>query len=185
MLLVSLSSLTAESVLGQRRVRSCERELSERPQASIARLVSELEREAVGGRSFLMRFRRTNLDTEAEAMAQVVINQQTLIVRVCAVDLPLPVRFGVQQYSLWVYLTNYQQKIHLGDLPIVPANRVERRRTERTGRGNADSVFRYPSLPRGAVFGGLIITAEPTRYTPIINEPLRPLLVAYVSEGAG
>ena len=159
---------------------------------------TELEREIARGAGFTMIFRRTDLDTKAEAFAEVAVDGQRLLVGVHARNLPLPEQWNEQRYSLWVYLPNYEQKIYIGDLPIKLTSSwdkntlsVRRRdghlrrvtKKEPMKRGESDTVFRFTALPRGAVFGGLILTAEPARYEPIVNEPLRPLLIALVSDG--
>lgn len=127
-----------------------------------------LESEAEAGRTINLNFIRTPLDTRATATAQVAVRGQTLLVRMRARNVPLPSNFGVPRYALWVYVPNYEVKMYIGDLPIT--------RTSGT-RGRSDSAYHFPSLPPDAVFGGLMLTAEPIRYTPIVNEALRPLLV--------
>ncbi len=158
----------------------------------------ELDREIARGAGFRMVFHRTLLDTKATAFAEVAVDGQKLLVRVHAKNLPLPEHWREQRYSLWVYLPNYEQKMYIGDLPIeLTSGRSESRslqgradgrlkRVKRRGpiiRGESNTVFRFTALPRGAIFGGLIITAEPPRYEPILNEPLRPLLIALISDG--
>ncbi|HYE65339.1 MAG TPA: tetratricopeptide repeat protein [Pyrinomonadaceae bacterium] len=149
---------------------------------------AELEREIARGASLTVRFQRTDLDTKAEAIAEVVARGQVLLVRVRAANLPLPARWKEQRYSLWVDLQNYGQKLYIGDLPVIPDSEsnelLSARAVEggRISRGRADTIIRFKNLPRGAVIGGLILTAEPARYGPIINEPLRPLLIAQMSE---
>ena len=96
---------------------------------------------------------------------------RTLLVRMRAKNMPLPTSFGVPRSALWVYVPNYQVKMYIGDLPIT--------RTSET-RGNSDSAYRFTNLPPDAEFGGLMLTAEPVRFTPIVNEALRPLLVGLV-----
>jgi hypothetical protein len=144
-------------------------------------LEAELAKADAEGTSFLLRFKRTELDSKAEAVARVALVGRTLYVRVCAADLPLPSRWKEQRYSLWVYLPNYAERFHIGDLPVAP--RPARRGDDGVPRGDADSTFRFRGLPAGALFGGLILTAERARYTPIPNEPLRPVLVAPMSGG--
>lgn len=126
--------------------------------------------EVAAGRSVTtVMFGRTNLDTRAEATAQVAMRNQTLLVRMRAKNMPLPAYFDVPRYALWVYVPNYRIKLYIGDLPITPTSKE---------RGDSDSAYRFPMLPPDAVFGGLILTAEPPRYTPIVNEALRPVLIA-------
>jgi hypothetical protein len=128
-----------------------------------------LAREVAAGNSSNINFRPTNLDPKAEAVGQVALRDQTILVRMRAKNMLPPNHFGVGRYSLWAYLPNYKQRVYIGDLPI---------KLTPNGRGVSDSAFRYTALPRGATFGGLILTAEPSRFTPVVNEPLRPVLVA-------
>jgi hypothetical protein len=120
-----------------------------------------------------IKFARTNLDTQAEATADVALKSRTLLVRMQANDVPLPTTFGTPRYAMWVYVPNYGVRIYIGDLPIVPTSKT---------RGKSDSAYRYLRMPPNSVFGGLMLTAEPVRYEPIVNEPLRPLLVG-LAEG--
>ncbi len=134
----------------------------------------ELESEVPSDRDFNLTFRPTNLDARAVATAQVIVRGQTLLVRVRARSVPLPSRFGVPRYALWVYMPNYDARVCIGDLPITPTSR---------NRGRSDSAYRFPLLPRNAVFGGLMLTVEPVIYNrSVVNEPLRPLLVAFTPE---
>lgn len=139
-----------------------------------------LAEKEVAGKSFIINFRRTEMDTKAEATAQIVLRGQTLLVRMRARNLPLPSHFEVPRYALWVYLLNYGVKMYIGDLPVRPTGRPNRGGITR--RGEADSAYRFPNLPPGAVFGGLLLTAEPAHYTPVINQALRPLLIGLTSE---
>ena len=87
--------------------------------------------------------------------------------------------------------------MYIGDLPITLTSRSDEKHSVgpdtsrryittskryRLDRGASDSVFRFTALPRDAVFGGLVLTAEPARYVPIVNEPLRPLLITLTPE---
>lgn len=137
-----------------------------------------LAEEIAAGKNFIINFRRTELDTKAEATAQVAVRGQTLLVRMRARNLPLPSHFEVPRYALWVYITNYEVKMYIGDLPVRPTGRLG----DMTRRGEADSAYRFPGLPPGAIFGGLLLTAEPARYTPVINQALRPLLIGLIAE---
>lgn len=139
-----------------------------------------LAEETAAGKSFNINFRRTEMDAKAEATAQVAVRGQTLLVRLRARNLPLPSHFEVPRYALWVYLTNYQVKMYIGDLPVTPTGRPNQ--GDITRRGESDSAYQFPGLPPGAVFGGLLLTAEPARYTPVINQALRPLLIGLISE---
>ncbi|MGH9941828.1 MAG: hypothetical protein ACRD9R_05630 [Pyrinomonadaceae bacterium] len=129
--------------------------------------------EAAAGNTRQLKFTRTKLDARAVATAEVALIGQTLLVRMRAKNMPVPARFGVPRYALWVYVPNYQTKYYIGDLPLTPTSRT---------RGHSDSAFRYTVLPPGAEFGGLMLTAEPIRYTPIVNEALRPLLVVLIDK---
>lgn len=129
---------------------------------------TEFEVESERGVTASLDFERTPLDKKASAKAQVVLRGRTLLVRMQAKDMPFPQTFGVPRYALWAYIPNYQVKLYIGDLPIRPTSK---------DRGVSDSAYRYTVLPEGATFGGLMLTAEPIRYTPIVNEALRPLLV--------
>ncbi|MBA2502838.1 MAG: hypothetical protein H0V27_08160 [Pyrinomonadaceae bacterium] len=129
-----------------------------------------IESEVDEGRAFNLTFTRTKLDELAAATAQVAMRDGTLLVRMRAKKVPQPSRFGVPRYALWAYIPNYKVKFYIGDLPVTSSSSV--------GRGESDSAYRYVGLPRDAVFGGLILTAEPIRYTPIVTEALRPLFVA-------
>ena len=153
---------------------------------------ASLESTTAADKRYILDFSRTQFDNKAEASAEVVMHGQTLLVRMRAENLPVPSHFGVPRYSLWAYLPSHHVKFCLGDLPITPRSRsVETfifprkfNRTQQSGvvvRGESESAYRYTVLPPGAVFGGLILTAEPLRYTPIINEPLQPVLVAMTS----
>lgn len=147
--------------------------------------------------AFTISFRRTDLDTEAEGTAEVYIGKGELTVRIQARNLPLPSQWREANYSVWVDISNYGYKLHLGDLPLSVSESgegvdvVESRigdelssvRAAKVIRGSSDTIFRLNRLPRGATFGGLIVTAEPARYGNIINEPLRPLLVARAVAG--
>lgn len=133
-------------------------------------------------------FTRTELVAKAKASAKVSLNGQTLLVRMSAKDIPVPTYFDVPRYALWVYVPNYQVKLYIGDLPITPNSRrrgkssVEGEKTSRPTLGSSESAYRYTALPPGAEFGGLMLTAEPVRYTPIVNEALRPVLVYLTPE---
>ena len=141
-----------------------------------------LASEVAAGRGFTLKLRRTELDTKAEATAQVVQREQTLLVRMRARNLPLPSRFEVPRYALWVYIPNYEVRMYIGDLPVTLTRRSRRSsKSDRIRRGESDTAYRFTALPSGAVFGGLLLTAEPARYTPIINQALRPLLVGFTS----
>lgn len=129
---------------------------------------TEFEVESERGVTASLDFERTPLDKKASAKAQVVLRGRTLLVRMQAKDMPFPQTFGVPRYALWAYIPNYQVKLYIGDLPIRPTSKE---------RGVSDTAYRYTVLPEGATFGGLMLTAEPIRYTPIVNEALRPLLV--------
>ncbi len=149
---------------------------------------AEIESEAANGQIITINFARTNLDTKAEATADVAVRGRTLLVRMRAKNMPLPEHFDVPRYALWVYVPNYKVKMYIGDLPITPTSRSRgnssaARRSNSRGRqpvirGESDSAYRFTVLPPDAVFGGLALTAEPVRYTPIINEALRPVLVS-------
>lgn len=129
-----------------------------------------IKRAGTAGKTFDVKFTRTKLVDKAKANAQVSLEGQTLLVRMNAKDLPLPTQFDVPRYALWVYVPNYQIKMYIGDLPITIKN-------GRAVLGNSDSAYRFTVLPPEAEFGGLMLTAEPVRYTPIVNEALRPVLV--------
>ncbi|MBA2340952.1 MAG: hypothetical protein H0V88_11190 [Pyrinomonadaceae bacterium] len=133
-----------------------------------------IESEADAGHALNLTFTRTKLDGIADATAQVVLRDNTLLVRMRAKNVPQPSRFGVPRYALWAYIPNYKVKFYIGDLPVTSSSPA--------GRGDSDSAYRYVGLPRDAVFGGLMLTAEPIRYTPIVTEALRPLLVALAPE---
>lgn len=134
-----------------------------------------LNKEAVAGNSRKLRFKRTELDSRVKATAQVVQRGQTLLVRVRAEGLPQPAVYNQQHYVLWVDVPNYGYKLFMGDLPLTLSRRAARRQT---GRGTSDTAYYFPRLPEGAVFGGLMLTAEPKRYVPVPSEPLKLLLVA-------
>jgi len=146
---------------------------------------AEIERAGEVGKSYDIDFRRTKLDTKAAASAKVIQRGQTLLVRMKAEDMPLPSYFAVPRYALWVYVPNYQVKLYIGDLPLTTNSKTTAaspsaagaRAKRRIVRGESDSAYRYTVLPPGAEFGGLMLTAEPIRYTPIVNEALRPVLV--------
>ena len=139
-----------------------------------------LAEEIAAGKNFIINFRRTELDAKAKATAQVAVRGQTLLVRMRARNLPLPSHFEVPRYALWVYITNYEVKMYIGDLPVRPTGRPDE--GDITRRGESDSAYRFPGLPPGAIFGGLLLTAEPARYTPVINQALRPLLIGLIAE---
>ena len=139
-----------------------------------------LAAEVAAGNNFIIDFRRTELDAKAEATAEVAVRGQTLLVRMRARNLPLPSHFEVPRYALWVYLANYGVKMYIGDLPVTPTGKPNQ--GDITKRGESDSAYRFPGLPPGAIFGGLLLTAEPARYTPVINQALRPLLIGLTSE---
>jgi hypothetical protein len=160
-------------------LRPCTQSAAAELRTATTPLEAELAQASAEGASFILRFKRTKLDAKAEAVARVALRGRTLYVRVCAAGLPLPSRWKEQRYSLWVYLSNYEERFHIGDLPVAP--RPARDGGDGVPRGDADSTFRFGGLPPGAVFGGLVLTAEPARYTPIPNEPLRPVLVAPMS----
>lgn len=130
-----------------------------------------IETETDAGRAQKVNFDRTELAGKASAKAETSLSGRTLLVRMRAKNMPLPTSFGVPRYALWVYVPNYQVKMYIGDLPIT--------RTSET-RGNSDSAYRFTNLPPDAEFGGLMLTAEPIRFTPIVNEALRPLLIGLV-----
>lgn len=130
-----------------------------------------IESETDAGRAQKVNFDRTELAGKASAKAETSLSGRTLLVRMRAKNMPLPTSFGVPRYALWVYVPNYQVKMYIGDLPIT--------RTSET-RGNSDSAYRFTNLPPDAEFGGLMLTAEPIRFTPIVNEALRPLLIGLV-----
>lgn len=132
-----------------------------------------LEQERAMGKVIKLNFKRTKLDQKAQASARVAVRGETLFVRIQAQNMPLPSAFGVPRYALWVYVSNYQVKLYIGDLPIQLTSK---------SRGTSNSAYRFVGLPRDAVFGGLMVTAEPIRYTPIVNEALRPLLVALIPQ---
>ncbi len=142
-----------------------------------------IEQAASVGQTLDLKFIRTKLVSKARADAKVSLNGQILLVRMNAKDLPDPTYFNVPRYALWVYVPNYQVKLYIGDLPIT----LKGRKTSTTANakeknrdvpiGDSDSAYRYTALPPGAEFGGLMLTAEPVRYTPIVNEALRPVLV--------
>ncbi len=136
---------------------------------------TEIERQSSTGKTTAVSFARTPIDTKAEAKAEVIQSGQTLLVRMRAKDLPLPSHFEVPRYAVWVYIPNYQVKMYIGDLPVIPYSRSKKGGGPR--RGDSDTAYRFTSLPPGAVFGGLAVTAEPIRFTPIVNDALRPVLV--------
>lgn len=138
---------------------------------------SAIAREIKRGESTSLLFKRTELDGRARATAQVVLRGRQLFVRVKARDLPPPSLYGQRHYVLWVDLPDYGQKLFLGDLPVVGVKR-------RTGRGDSDTAYYSASLPEGATFGGLMLTAEPKRYVPTPNEPLHLILVALPPKAA-
>ena len=146
---------------------------------------TELERERSTGKVTDVNFVRTPIDTKAEATAQVVQRGQTLLVRMRAKDLPLPSHFEVPRYAVWVYIPNYQVKMYIGDLPVMPYRRSKK--GDGPQRGDSDTAYRFPTLPPNAVFGGLAVTAEPIRFTAIVNDALRPVLVGLLpkEEAAG
>lgn len=117
----------------------------------------------------------TALEPKADADADVSLTNGVLLVRLRAKNVPLPSRFDVPRYALWVYVPNYDYKLYIGDLPIT--------RTK-GDRGSSDSAYRFTRLPRDAQFGGLMLTAEPVRFTPIVNEALRPVLVGLVKDAS-
>ena len=132
---------------------------------------SAIAREVKSGNSTSLQFRGTELDRQAKGTAQVALRGLKLFVRVRASNLPLPANFNQQYYLLWVDLPNYGQKLLLGDLPLVRTRRKK-------GRGGSDTAYYYAALPEGAVFGGLMLTAEPKRFLPVPTEPLHLLLAA-------
>lgn len=132
-----------------------------------------LEQERATGKVIKLKFKRTKLDQKAQASAQVAVRGETLLVRVQAQNMPLPSIFGVPRYALWVSVSNYQVKLYIGDLPIQLTSK---------SRGTSNSAYRFVGWPRDAVVGGLLVTAEPIRYSPIVNEALRPLLVALIPQ---
>lgn len=156
-----------------------------RPSPSINPFTA-IEREMARGNSSTINFRRTNLDQKAEGTAQVSVRDQTLLVRMHARNMPLPTRFNQRRYTLWAYLPNYNQRVYLGDLPIL-TKRGRRTRARRVNvpdeRGESESAFRFTALPHGAVFGGLVLSAEPPRYVPMPINTAQPLLVALTPEG--
>ena len=120
-------------------------------------------------------FKPTALEPKANADADVSLRDGVLLVRMRAKNVPLPSRFDVPRYALWVYVPNYDYKLYIGDLPI----------TRTSGdRGRSDSAYRFTRLPRDAQFGGLMLTAEPVRFTPIVNEALRPVLVGLAKDAS-
>lgn len=120
-------------------------------------------------------FKPTALEPKANAKADVSLTDGVLLVRLRAKNVPLPSRFNVPRYALWVYVPNYDYKLYIGDLPI----------TRTSGdRGRSDSAYRFTRLPRDAQFGGLMLTAEPVRFTPIVNEALRPVLVGLAKDAS-
>lgn len=131
------------------------------------------------GSGMTLRFRHTDVDSKASARAQVFVRGQTLLVRLRAKNLPPLSRFKAGRYTLWAYLPNYKQRIYLGDLPVTPMTKWLRR----TQRTSGDSAFRFTALPRGAVFGGLMLTAERAQYVPLSGKPSQLLLVALTKEG--
>lgn len=145
-----------------------------------------IESESSAGNTFNISFSRTELVKKAAATAQVSLRGQTLLVRINAKDLPPPSTFDVPRYALWVYVPNYQVKMYIGDLPITLKSGADASTynpaASKKGRGaplgKSISAYRYTVLPPGAEFGGLMLTAEPIRYTPIVNEALRPVLVS-------
>ncbi len=153
-----------------------------------------IEQKVDQGQSFQVEFKRTPLDTKAEAKAQVALNNGILLVRMDVKNLPTPDRFDVPRYALWVYVPNYGVKMYIGDLPVIPTSaatetivtaqgagattKTSGKRKRRVRRGESDSAYRFTALPPDAEFGGLMLTAEPVRYTPIVNEALRPVLVS-------
>jgi hypothetical protein len=138
-----------------------------------------LAREAKARRSFLLRFRPTQLDPKAAARAEVAVRDQSLLVRVRANNLPLPSSFGERRYTLWAYLPEERQRVYLGDVPVMQKSRRERR----AGRGRVDSAFHYSRLRQGAAFGGLLLSAEPPQYVPLAPAPRKLLLAALTPEG--
>lgn len=120
-------------------------------------------------------FKPTALEPRADADADVSLVDGVLLVRLRAKNVPLPSRFNVPRYALWVYVPNYDYKLYIGDLPI----------TRTSGdRGKSDSAYRFTRLPQDAQFGGLMLTAEPVRFTPIVNEALRPVLVGLAKDAS-
>ncbi|HVF28323.1 MAG TPA: hypothetical protein VM943_08800 [Pyrinomonadaceae bacterium] len=132
-----------------------------------------IESEADAGRAQKVSFERTELDAKASARGEASLRGQTLLVRMRAKNMPLPTSFGVPRYALWVYVPNYQVKMYIGDLPITLTSK---------DRGSSDSAYRFTNLPPDAEFGGLMLTAEPVRFTPIVNEALRPLFIGLSSK---
>jgi hypothetical protein len=149
-----------------------------RPTASVEPFAA-IAAEVARGNSARLRFKRTELDDRARATARVARRGRLLLVRVEARDLPPPSRFNQRHYVLWVDVPNYGQKLFIGDLPLTSSQGSPRRSNE---RGNSDTAYYYTLLPEGAVFGGLMLTAEPRRYVPIPSEPLQLLLVALPPE---
>lgn len=140
---------------------------------------ADIARESDAGNTLKIDFTRTELVNKAKASAQVALRGQTLLVRMDAKDLPDPTYFDVPRYALWVYVPNYQVKLYIGDLPITRRSKsAVRGKDGSPSLGASYSAYRYTILPPEAEFGGLMLTAEPVRYTPIVNEALRPVLVA-------
>lgn len=132
-----------------------------------------IEREVAAGNATTVKFGRTDLDKSAEGTAQVALRGGSLMVHMQAVNVPVPKHFEVPRYALWVYVPNYRVKMYIGDLPITPASKSK----DNVQRGYSDTAYLFTTLPPDAVFGGLALTAEPTRFEPIVNDALRPVLV--------
>lgn len=119
-------------------------------------------------------FTGTALAGGAKAKADVALRGDVLLVRVRARDVPAPTQLGVPRYALWVYVPNHRMKLYIGDLPVA---------IKRDGAsGTSDTAYRYTALPPNSIFGGLILTAEPVRYTAIVEEALRPVFVGLLPE---
>ncbi len=180
-LLVSLSLTTAVQLAAQQHRAPTPRQTkpsSSTPLPSTSQFPASIdpfaavETEVRAGKILSQNF-HAEADPKTKATAQVALRNQTLLVRLQAKNMPPPSHFGVPRYALWVYLPNYQMKMYIGDLPITLTS---------NNRGESDSAYRFTALPPGAIYGGLILTAEPVRFTPIVNEALRPVLVALVPE---
>ncbi len=179
-LLVSLSLTTPVLLAAQDRAPTSRRTkpTSSTPLPSTSPLSASIdpfaamETEVRAGKILSQKF-HAEADPKTKATAQVALRNQTLLVRLQAKNMPPPSQFGVPRYALWVYVPNYQVKMYIGDLPITLTS---------NNRGESDSAYRFTALPPGAIYGGLILTAEPVRFTPIVDEALRPVLVALVPE---
>ncbi|MEJ7709675.1 MAG: hypothetical protein WKF84_07395 [Pyrinomonadaceae bacterium] len=79
-------------------------------------------------------------------------------------------------------MPNYQVKLYIGDGLPISINSKSNRKDASGALGNSESAYQYTILPPEAEFGGLMLTAEPVRFTPIVNEALRPVLVALTPE---